>query len=595
MDDDRPPAEQPTPDAVPPTTPPPPSPWSPPPTSPPPPPTGPAVSWGPPTGTVAPVNWAVVEAPVLPPPPGTTYAGGGIRFLAFILDLIPLIVLGAIVVGPVFGDFMTTIAAAMPARPSVGRNIGPELQAAMAEAMTSALPGFLRASALFQVGGLLYIAGSWLAFSRTPGMALLGLRIVREEDGGRLTPARVAVRYGGYLLSALPLLLGFAWAFFDSRKQAWHDKLAGTVVVRAVPQVAYRAAPSGSPWPSPYDQQPAPVRVAVPTDAAPSEAAPTSTLPPSPWLGKRPSVGAVAEAAAQAYGRSPLDLLASLAVVLIPTMIVVLPLLAAYLIVAQNQSVISLQSIGDVLNSSGGDVEANYSQILENNRRALAAGAPAIYLGIIGSVLLSVASALLIGASAAAVDDTGAIRSPSTVTKQLGARLPALLTLGGASGALLAVVVLVSGLPALSAASSDPGAFDPTGASLGAVLATLVLVPLSLYFSAVWLLSLVCVVREELGAAAAFSRAWQLSRGRMRWLIGISIGGGLAVYAVLGPVGLLPIGLFAEQYISGLRLPVALSVITLGLLTMVSWPLLGLLYVAAYRAARDDASSVAPV
>ena len=587
MDDDRPPAEQPTPDAVPPTTPSPPIPWSPPPTLPPPPAPGPVVSWGPPTGTAAPVNWAVVEAPVLPPPPGTTYAGGGIRLLAFILDLIPLIVLGAIVVGPVLGDFMTTISAAIPARPSVGRNIGPELQAAIAEAMTSALPGFLRASAVFQLGGLLYIAGSWLAFSRTPGMALLGLRIVREEDGGRLTPARVAVRYGGYLLSALPLLLGFAWAFFDSRKQAWHDKLAGTVVVRAIPQVAYRAAPGASAWPSPYAQQPAP---AAANAAEPTEAAPP--LPPSPWLHRRPSVGGVAEAAAQAYSRSPLDLLASLAVVLIPTMIIVLPLLAAYLIVAQNQSVISLQSIGDVLNSSSGDVEANYAQIIENNRRALSAGAPAIYLGVIASVLLSVASALLIGACAAAVDDTGAIRSPSAVTKQLGARLPALLTLGGASGALLALVVLVSGLPALSAASSDPGAFDPTGASLGAVLASFVLLPLSLYFSAVWLLALVCVVREELGAAAAFSRAWQLSRGRMRWLIGIAIGGGLAVYAVLGPVGLLPIGLFAEQYISGLRLPVALSVIILGLLTMVSWPLLGLLYVAAYRAARDDASAV---
>jgi hypothetical protein len=316
---------------------------------------------------------------------------------------------------------------------------------------------------------------------------------------------------------------------------------------------------------------------------------PLQPSPPSPWLHRRPSVGGVAEAAAQVYGRSPLDLLASLAVVLIPTMIVVLPLLAAYLIVAQDQTTISLQTIGDVFNSNG-DSQADYAQIIENNRRALAAGAPAIYFGVIGGLLGSVAGALLIGACAAAVDDTGSIRPPSAVTKQLAARSPALLILGGAAGVLLALVVFLSGLPVLSAASSEPGAFDPTGASLGAVLASFVLLPFSAYFGAVWLLAAVCVVTEELGAAAAFSRAWQLSRGRMRWLIGISIGGALAVYAILGPVAFLPQGLLSEQYISGLRLPVALTVITLGLLTMVSWPLLGLMYVAAYRAARDDAT-----
>jgi uncharacterized RDD family membrane protein YckC len=29
----------------------------------------------------------------------------------------------------------------------------------------------------------------------------------------------------------VPLGLGFIWASFDSESQAWHDKLAGTVVV----------------------------------------------------------------------------------------------------------------------------------------------------------------------------------------------------------------------------------------------------------------------------------------------------------------------------------------------------------------------------
>ncbi len=40
------------------------------------------------------------------------------------------------------------------------------------------------------------------------------------------------VKYLGYYLSAIPLLLGFVWVAFDKRKQGFHDKLAGTFVVR---------------------------------------------------------------------------------------------------------------------------------------------------------------------------------------------------------------------------------------------------------------------------------------------------------------------------------------------------------------------------
>ncbi|WP_141737159.1 RDD family protein [Marinobacter sp. X15-166B] len=36
------------------------------------------------------------------------------------------------------------------------------------------------------------------------------------------------------MLSALPLCLGFIWVGVDKRKQGWHDKLAGTVVVRSI-------------------------------------------------------------------------------------------------------------------------------------------------------------------------------------------------------------------------------------------------------------------------------------------------------------------------------------------------------------------------
>ena len=33
--------------------------------------------------------------------------------------------------------------------------------------------------------------------------------------------------------SSLPLGLGYLWAFFHPRRQAWHDLIADTLVVRA--------------------------------------------------------------------------------------------------------------------------------------------------------------------------------------------------------------------------------------------------------------------------------------------------------------------------------------------------------------------------
>jgi len=39
------------------------------------------------------------------------------------------------------------------------------------------------------------------------------------------------LRWVSYFISALPLYIGFVWAAFDGKKQAWHDKIAGTVVI----------------------------------------------------------------------------------------------------------------------------------------------------------------------------------------------------------------------------------------------------------------------------------------------------------------------------------------------------------------------------
>ena len=72
----------------------------------------------------------------------------------------------------------------------------------------------------------------WVKKQATPGKMAVSARIVDAETGGKPSKKQCVGRYFAYILSALPLGLGFLWVAFDSKKQAWHDKLAGTVVVK---------------------------------------------------------------------------------------------------------------------------------------------------------------------------------------------------------------------------------------------------------------------------------------------------------------------------------------------------------------------------
>jgi len=71
----------------------------------------------------------------------------------------------------------------------------------------------------------------WIYCSATPGKMAIGARIVDSASGRQPTQWQFVKRYIGYFLSSIPLCWGFIRAAFDPRKQGWHDKVAGTVVV----------------------------------------------------------------------------------------------------------------------------------------------------------------------------------------------------------------------------------------------------------------------------------------------------------------------------------------------------------------------------
>ncbi len=72
----------------------------------------------------------------------------------------------------------------------------------------------------------------WVYKSATPGKMATKLTIVDAKTGGKPSTGQFIGRYFGYYVSMIPLFLGIIWVGFDKRKQGWHDKLAGTVVIK---------------------------------------------------------------------------------------------------------------------------------------------------------------------------------------------------------------------------------------------------------------------------------------------------------------------------------------------------------------------------
>ncbi len=77
-----------------------------------------------------------------------------------------------------------------------------------------------------------YYATTTALFGGTVGKLLLGLKVVDISTGQKIGWIKSLIRHGpGYFVSSLVFYIGFIWIAFDAKKQGWHDKIAGTVVV----------------------------------------------------------------------------------------------------------------------------------------------------------------------------------------------------------------------------------------------------------------------------------------------------------------------------------------------------------------------------
>ena len=72
---------------------------------------------------------------------------------------------------------------------------------------------------------------------QTLGYRALGIRIIKL-DGSSISGGDALIRYIVRVIGAVCLFLGFIWALFDAKNQAWHDKAAGTIAIRERTTVA---------------------------------------------------------------------------------------------------------------------------------------------------------------------------------------------------------------------------------------------------------------------------------------------------------------------------------------------------------------------
>jgi uncharacterized RDD family membrane protein YckC len=96
---------------------------------------------------------------------------------------------------------------------------------------THQLRGKLLVQALVLIATATYFVVSWIRGGQTIGMRAWRLRVVRA-NGTPLNARQALLRFATGVASVAAFGMGFWWALIDRERRTWHDRAAGTVVVR---------------------------------------------------------------------------------------------------------------------------------------------------------------------------------------------------------------------------------------------------------------------------------------------------------------------------------------------------------------------------
>ena len=147
---------------------------------------------------------------------GVRYAGFWIRVLAYIIDYVIINVI-VVVISGIVGLIIGLTAGLIANR----------------QGEQATLPGFaggvgaVIAIVLVVLYYVKFNSGAWQA---TPGKRLVGIHLI-TVTGEPISGWLAFGRYFAYMLSGLPLCLGFMWVGWNEEKKGFHDMVCGTRVI----------------------------------------------------------------------------------------------------------------------------------------------------------------------------------------------------------------------------------------------------------------------------------------------------------------------------------------------------------------------------
>jgi uncharacterized RDD family membrane protein YckC len=152
--------------------------------------------------------------------PAVAYAGFWLRVVAFIIDALVLYFVGMIVMLPFAASMGMGMRGMMTGRPPNMETLLPLIHAMIRLTLLRTILNWLYYSLLE--------SSAWQA---TLGKKALGLEVT-DLDGNRISFGRATGRFFAKIISSIILGIGYLMAGFTEKKQALHDILAGTLVIR---------------------------------------------------------------------------------------------------------------------------------------------------------------------------------------------------------------------------------------------------------------------------------------------------------------------------------------------------------------------------
>ncbi|MFN4144387.1 MAG: RDD family protein [Runella sp.] len=157
--------------------------------------------------------------------PPTNYASFGRRLVAIIIDGLILGIAQTIVLVPILGAI------------GLGAAANAEALESMDESQAIGLAsGIMGAGLTIQVvswvvGGLYFVLMESSSKQATLGKMAMGIKVT-DLNGNRINTTTAVIRYVGRIVSGIILLIGYIMAAFTDKKQALHDMMASTLVLK---------------------------------------------------------------------------------------------------------------------------------------------------------------------------------------------------------------------------------------------------------------------------------------------------------------------------------------------------------------------------